>query len=101
EREAGMDIGLLREAYPELCLIGNVNNKTTLVLGKPEDVMAEAAECVLAAGLQGRYILASDHSIHHDVPTENVLAMIAFTERYGWYPLDVKLLKTVARRGKV
>lgn len=101
EREAGMDIGRLRKAYPKLCLIGNVNNKTTLVLGSPDDVMAEAAECALAAGLKGRYVLASDHSIHHDVPTENVLAMVAFAERYGRYPLDVELLKTIARRGKV
>jgi uroporphyrinogen decarboxylase len=100
EREAGMDIGLLRKAYPELCLLGNVNNKTTLVFGSPEDVIAEAAECTLVAGLKGRYVLASDHSIHHDVPVENVLAMIEFAERYGWYPLDVELLKTIAGGGK-
>lgn len=98
EREAGMNIGLLREAYPELCLIGNVNNKTTLVLGSPEDVMAEAAECALIAGLKGHYVLASDHSVHHDVPVENVLAMVEFAERYGWYPLNVELLKTIAGR---
>lgn len=100
EREANMNIGFLRKTYPKLCLIGNVNNKTTLVFGGTEDVMAEAAECALLAGLEGRYVLASDHSIHHDVPTENVLAMVEFAEKYGWYPLDVEVLRTITGRNR-
>ena len=35
----------------------------------------------------GGYLLSSSHRLEHDVPTENVLAMIDEAHRYGVYPL--------------
>ncbi len=101
EREAGMDIALVRKSYgPKLCLIGNINNKTTLVFGTPEDVETEAVECLLIAGIEGGYVMSSDHSLHPDIPLKNIYAMIESAEKYGWYPLDVEFLNNFLKKRK-
>jgi len=33
----------------------------------------------------GRYILGSDHSVHDDIPNENIFAMIETAKKYGEY----------------
>jgi hypothetical protein len=35
----------------------------------------------------GGYLVSSSHRLEHDVPTENVLAMIDEVHTYGVYPL--------------
>ncbi|TFG61513.1 MAG: hypothetical protein E4H36_10305, partial [Spirochaetales bacterium] len=70
-----------------LCPVGNINNKTTMVFGTPEDVKQEAIECLKTAAPGGGYILATDHSIHDDVPNANVYAYIETAKKYGTYPL--------------
>ena len=47
ERGAGMDLKKVKERYTgKLCCIGNVDNKTTLVQGTVDDVIAETKECI-------------------------------------------------------
>lgn len=88
ERAAGMDLGLVKQRYGgKLCPVGNVDNKTTLVNGTPQDVEREALDCLRTAAPGGGYILASDHSFHDDIPTENVHALIGAAKKYGKYPL--------------
>ncbi len=88
ERSAGMDLKTVKETYKgRLCPIGNINNKTTMVNGTPEDVEREALECLKIAAPGGGYILATDHSIHDDIPNENVHAYIETVKKYGTYPL--------------
>jgi uroporphyrinogen-III decarboxylase len=49
----------VKERYRgRLCPIGNINNKTTMVTGTPEDVRREALECLCVAAPGGGYILA-------------------------------------------
>ena len=38
-------------------------------------------------GHGGGYLLSSSHRLEHDVPTQNVLAMIDEARTYGVYPL--------------
>ncbi len=91
ERAAGMDLEIVKQKYKgRLCPIGNVNNKTTMVTGTPEDVRAEALECLKIAAPGGGYILATDHSLHDDIPTENIFALIETAKRFGTYPLNFK-----------
>lgn len=90
ERGAGMDLGEVKRSLgTRLCLIGNVDNKTTLVTGSVDDVRAEAIECIRTAAPGGRYILASDHSLKDDMPNENIFALHDTGRRYGVYPIAV------------
>jgi uroporphyrinogen decarboxylase len=91
EKAAGMDLKKVKEMYAgKICPIGNVNNKTTMADGTPEEVMAEVKECIEYAATGGAYIISTDHSIHDDIPTANVLAMIKAANEYGKYPLTMK-----------
>jgi len=90
ERAASMDLKKVKNTYKgRLCPVGNINNKTTMVNGTPEDVEREAIECIKIAGPGGGYILATDHSIHDDVPNENVYAYIEAARKYGNYPISL------------
>ena len=90
ERGASMDLAVVKERYGgRLCPIGNIDNKTTMVSGTPADVEREAIECLKIAAPGGGYILATDHSIHDDIPVENVYAYIEAVKRYGTYPLKL------------
>ena len=87
ERSAGMRIEDLKKIYGnKITLIGNVNNKTVLVSGSKEDVIAQTRECLEIAAPGGRYILGSDHSLHDDMPNENIFAMVETAKKYGEYP---------------
>lgn len=88
EKAAGMDLKVVKEKYEgKLCPVGNVNNKTTMANGTPADVAAEVKECVEFAASGGGYIISTDHSLHDDIPTENVFALIEAVNKYGKYPL--------------
>jgi len=88
EKAAGMDLKIVKERYEgKLCPVGNVNNKTTMVTGTPEEVRAEVKECIEIAGPGGGYIMSTDHSLHDDIPSENVHALIETTHKFGVYPL--------------
>jgi uroporphyrinogen decarboxylase len=88
ERAASMDLEKIKRRYKgKLCPIGNINNKTTMVDGTPEDVEREAIDCLKIAAPEGGYILATDHSLHDDIPIENIYAYIGVAKKYGTYPL--------------
>ncbi|MCK4925088.1 MAG: hypothetical protein KAS61_08945 [Spirochaetes bacterium] len=88
ERAASMDLGKVKNRYRgRLCPIGNINNKTTMVTGTVEEVEKEAIQCLKTAAPEGGYILATDHSLHDDIPTENIYAYIEAAKKYGKYPL--------------
>jgi len=88
ERAASMDLGKVKNRYRgKICPIGNINNKTTMVTGTPEDVEREALECLKTAAPGGGYILATDHSLHDDIPLDNIYAYIEAAKKYGTYPL--------------
>lgn len=89
ERSAGMDLQVVKTKYAgKICPVGNVNNKTTMVSGTPEAIKAEVKECIRVGAPGGGYVIATDHSIHDDIPTENVLAFIDAVKEYGNYPIS-------------
>ena len=88
ERAATMDLGIIKEKYKgKLCPIGNVNNKTVMVSGTPDEVISETIECLKVGAPGGGYIIATDHSLHDDIPEENVWAYIKAVKKYRKYPL--------------
>ena len=90
ERAAGMELSTVKKLYGDkIGLIGNVNNKTTLVTGSSTDVEEEVKECIRAAAPGGGYVLASDHSVHDDIPNENIFAMYEAGRKFGKYPISI------------
>ncbi|MBN2072523.1 MAG: hypothetical protein JW770_01085 [Actinobacteria bacterium] len=90
EKAATMDLGIIKKKYSDrLCPIGNVNNKTVMVSGTPDEVIEEALECLRIGAPGGRYIIATDHSLHDDIPGENVTAYIEAVKKYGNYPIRI------------
>ncbi len=89
EKAASMDLEEIKRKYMgRICPIGNVNNKTTMVTGTPDDVMRETLECLKKGAPGGGYVLSTDHSLHDDIPLENVIALIDMVKKYGKYPLN-------------
>jgi uroporphyrinogen decarboxylase len=73
QRTANMDIAYVKEKYGErLTIAGNIDSSRTLPYGSPEDVEKEVRETMKIAKPGGRYILASDHSLHDGIPVENI-----------------------------
>jgi uroporphyrinogen decarboxylase len=87
EKAATMDLEIVKKKYfGKICPIGNVNNKTTMVSGTPDDVLKETIECLKIGMPGGGYIVSTDHSLHDDIPLENVKALIDTVMKYGKYP---------------
>jgi uroporphyrinogen decarboxylase len=90
EKAATMDLATVKQKYNgRICPIGNVNNKTTMVSGTPEDVIKETLECLKTGAPGGGYILSTDHSLHDDIPLENAMSLIETVIKYGKYPLNI------------
>ena len=90
ERHANMDIAQIKQEYgQELTLVGNVDNQGVLVYGTVDEVIEATKECLRIAAPGGGYILGSDHSVHDDMPNENIIAMIETGKKYGKYPIKI------------
>ena len=90
EKNATMDLLLVKQKYfGRICPIGNVNNKTTMVNGTPEEVIHETIECLKIGMSGGGYILSTDHSLHDDILPENVWALIETVKKYGVYRSEI------------
>ena len=75
-RAKGMDpVELKRDFGAELTFYGAVDVQDVLPNYSPEGVRDEVRRLIDIFGSGGRYVLASSHLLHPDVPVENVLAM--------------------------
>jgi len=81
ERRANMDILEIRKRYPDLILIGGVDNTDTLVNG-PVDRIAAEAKSIIDAGRDGGIVIGT-HSIGPDVPLEHFVAYHETCLTYG------------------
>jgi len=86
QRTAGMSLKDIKEKYGHrVTLCGNVDSSVTLPYGTPDDVEKEVIECLEIAKPGGRYILASDHSLHDGISMENIYRMFEACKKYGAY----------------
>jgi uroporphyrinogen decarboxylase len=82
------DIGVMKEKYGDkLFLMGDVDCRTVLPLGTPEDTRRDVQEAIDLAGEGGGLVLASSNSFHSDVKVENLRAFADECRKYGKYPL--------------
>lgn len=90
ERASGMDLAKIKEQYgSQICIFGNVDNKAGLINGTAESIAELVKDCIRIAAPGGGYCLGSDHSVHDDIPNENVFALYEAGRKYGRYPLKL------------
>ncbi len=90
QRCPGMDLAAVKREYgAQATLFGNVDNAGTLVTGSKEEIETMVKACIRAAAPGGGYCLSSDHSVHDDIPNENVYAMYEAGRRFGKYPIQL------------
>ena len=71
----------------DLVFCGAVDTQHILPQGTPEEVRQEMKRVINILGRDGGYMVASVHTIMHEVPPENILAMVDAVEEFGYYPL--------------
>jgi len=78
----------LKERYgKDLIFCGAVDTQHVLPHGTSEEVRQEMRRVINILGRDGGYMVASVHTIMHEVPPENILAMVDAVEEFGHYPL--------------
>lgn len=86
ERKANMDIEKIKREWGDrVCLIGNLDLVNILPHGSREDVMAHVKDLIETVGKGGGYVVASEHSLNHHIPLENILAIRDAVREFGSY----------------
>ncbi|MBT3377272.1 MAG: hypothetical protein HN742_05025 [Lentisphaerae bacterium] len=79
DASAGMDLRRLRDAFPDLVLLGNIQSQT-VHLGTREDVINETRSCMEAALDLGRIIVGVSNYLVPGTPPGNIEAMLTTIE---------------------
>ena len=82
---AGMDTRELKKQFGEAIVFhgGGVDSQYTLPYGTPEQVRGEVRRRIEDLAPGGGFIFTPVHSIQHDVPVENFMAMIETYHEYA------------------
>ncbi len=80
ERQAGVDLNVLREKHPNFLFIGGFDKMT---MRQSEEAMRAEFERLLPIMKTGGYIPSVDHQTPPDVPLERYLAYVAMLKEYG------------------
>jgi len=75
DRNAGMDLKLLRERYPHLTLFGNVSS-ITLHTGTAQAVIDETKDCIGTAKKYGSICVGVSNIIMTETPVKNIEVML-------------------------
>lgn len=79
--EKKVDLRQAKEALGgKVCVAGNVSPTGAFLNGTPEEVVAEAKDCVQAWGKGGGYILTLGCDFPKTVPLENILALMSMKQ---------------------
>ncbi len=79
--EKKVDLRQAKEALGgKVCVAGNVSPTGAFLNGRPEEVVAEAKDCVQAWGRGGGFILTLGCDFPKTVPLENILALMSMKQ---------------------
>lgn len=74
-----------------VALLGNIRPTAVMYLGSPDDVRANARECLEKGWDNPKgYILGLGCGLPIDTPSENIDALVGAARKYGRWPLDPK-----------
>lgn len=80
DREASMEVGKIKNKYPGLIVLGNVNS-STLCKGTVDDVRHETRASLVESGGYN-YVPGPSNAVVHGTPPENVYAMIDEIDKF-------------------
>jgi hypothetical protein len=75
DRLCNMDLGRLRQAYPDLTLLGNISSQT-LHTGTRQQVIDETRSCIEEAKRSGSILVGTSNQVVCETPLENMFAML-------------------------
>jgi len=81
DRRAGMDLGRLRQRFPNLMLCGNINSTDVAVLGKDE-IVTQVRDCLEFAKSTTGVIVGASNYFVPGTPLDNVLAVVDTIRQY-------------------
>ena len=81
-----MRLSRIKDAYPELTVMGNID-VDLLSVGTVEEVRTRTKACIADAAPGGRFILSSGNSVTSTVRPELYQALIDVKNEYGTYPI--------------
>jgi uroporphyrinogen decarboxylase len=79
--------GLKARYGKDIVFCGAIDTQKVLPFGTADEVRNEVRRVITILGKDGGYMVASVHTIMHEVPPENILAMVDAVEEFGHYPL--------------
>jgi uroporphyrinogen decarboxylase len=93
------DLGEVKRLFGhKLALMGNLQTTDVMLRGTPDDVRRESLKAILAAGINGGYVLTSGDQVGRDTPDANIFAMVETAKEFGVYPLDSPRIKAEIAR---
>lgn len=86
---AGMDPKIIRDRYPDLIILGNIDSSTVLAHGTPGEVEESVKKLIQDIAPSGGLCAGSSTEIHEGIPLENVHALYDAIKRWGRYPITI------------
>lgn len=86
QKYAGMDIVKVKSLYGDkFAILGNVDATNVMTSSDKNDITEAIRDVIAVAGRDGGLIVATDHSFHQGIPTENVLFFIEKAKELGTF----------------
>lgn len=82
----------------KLALMGNLHTTEVMLLGSVEDVRRESLKAILAAGMNGGFVLSTGDQCGRDTPDENIFEMVKVCKEFGTYPLDIDRIENEIKK---
>ncbi|MCD6318943.1 hypothetical protein J7M02_07750 [Candidatus Aerophobetes bacterium] len=80
------DTKLLKERFGKnLVFWGAIDYQSVIAKGTPEEVENEVKKRIRDLSSGGGYVLSATHSMHSEVPIENIISMYSAGKKYGRY----------------
>lgn len=85
-------------AKGKLALMGNLHTTDIMLRGSTNDVRREALKAIVAAGIDGGFVLSTGDQCGRDTPNENIFELVKTVEEFGYYPLNIDKIQTEIER---
>lgn len=82
----------------KLALMGNLHTTNVMLYGSVTDVRRESLKAILAAGLNGGFVLSTGDQCGRDTPFDNIFEMVKVCKEFGTYPLDIDKIESEIKR---
>ena len=86
-----------RKKFPEITIMGGLHVNSEMENGTEKDVENRVKEVIMKLGNDGRLIITPTCCMPWRIPLSNVKAVTDAVEKYGKYPIDMKLFEDMKK----